>query len=130
MFREASGDWEEFLSLENQGGWADEARQHLEADRKKLSRSEESPAGLEPGDPLIFNQIRKAPVGSSGDCAAVAALAEDFVHRYGDTWLQVLLSGSNRPGYRGALETLASAVTPNLQGDPIRAAAQASAAAM
>ena len=123
MFQEAVADWEQFLRIEKQGGWAEEARQHLEADLKKLGRAGMSPSPAEPGDSVVTDALRAVFVNSvDRKRAALFALSDAFISQYGDRWLRDLLIGADHPKFLAALQLLDQALTSNLQGDPVRAA--------
>jgi CHAT domain-containing protein/tetratricopeptide (TPR) repeat protein len=130
MFREATSDWEEFLRTESQGGWADEARHHLADDRAKLSRFNQPPLSVEPGDIAVLTQLRDAYLASSLDSRSISALSDSFATRYGDWWLRDLISHRDRPGFRDALRALDQAATTNQRGDSVHAAEQGRLAAI
>ena len=79
MPHEAQTDWERLLKVEPDGGWAGEARTHLESLRRKLNRNLSAhPTGdlaeTEPGQPEVFDRLRKG-------IRRCPAAANDAAHR-------------------------------------------------
>jgi CHAT domain-containing protein/cytochrome c-type biogenesis protein CcmH/NrfG len=89
---EAADDWREFLRREPSGGWASEAREHLqrleEMLRKQRGSSDDTGSDLLPG--TVLGVIRHQPPED------VIRLARTMLAEHGDNWVSNLASDSQR----------------------------------
>jgi CHAT domain-containing protein len=89
---EAADDWREFLRREPSGGWASEAREHLqrieEMLRKQRGSSDDTGSDLLPG--TVLGVIRQHPPED------ISRLARTMLAEHGDKWVSNLASDSQR----------------------------------
>ena len=153
----AISDWSAFLAAAGRSDWAAEARQHLDADRRRVAHHDAAVAAplLPPAtlarlgalppeeDGRIEEYLRQAvttwlpaayPAHGRPDADAQAglrALAGWEAHAHHDAWLQqVLAEAQPTPAFAQGAAALAAAVMANAAGTPdaARAAAVASVA--
>jgi len=147
LYTQAIDDWQHYLRLDPQGGWADEARQHLQAIRNKVDQHTRSMAEplLTPDfitssrvraevlqariDARIEDYLKIATTDwlpaaysrrteeSRADRDALNTLARITLDRHQDAWLSDLLTKTDSREFRLGVDSLAKAILANEGGD-------------
>ena len=154
LYRQALEDWEHYLQLDPQGGWANEANQHINNLRQKIN--EQTRGATEPLlDPATFVEkvnegedsqnvlkrhsedyldaavrewLPRATTNSGNTSATTDALARLAVimrDAHQDPWLSDLLTAAPAKNFSRAIEALADALNANATGDFVRAESSA-----
>jgi CHAT domain-containing protein/tetratricopeptide (TPR) repeat protein len=84
LYQQAVADWERYLQLDSQSGWANEANRHLATLRGKLKSQGDLEEGL-PNDPLAF--VAKARSQMEGAPQYAEAHADDYLDLATRIWL-------------------------------------------
>jgi CHAT domain-containing protein len=154
LYRQALEDWEHYLQLDPQGGWANEANQHINNLRQKLNEQTRG-AGEPLLDPAAFvaevdkgedsknvlkrrsedyldaavrEWLPRATTDSGNTSATTEALARLAVIlrvAHQDPWLSDLLTAAPSKNFSRAIEALADALNANATGDFVRAESSA-----
>jgi CHAT domain-containing protein/cytochrome c-type biogenesis protein CcmH/NrfG len=109
LYAEAVNDWEHYLRVDPNGGWADDARNNLQRVKQKIAEREKRTAA-----PLLSPEAFSAAIGANHEDAA--ALLDQRTELYLETalqsWLPQVYGGSSSQATRGearrALEYLAA----------------------
>ena len=144
LYRQALEDWEHYLQLDAKGEWANEATQHINNLRQKLS--EQTRSATEPLlDPAAFvkavdeggdskNVLTRRtedyldaavrewlPSSDGATTEALGRLAQMLRDTHQDTWLSDLLTAPPSKSFSPAVAALAEAANANASGDFVRA---------
>jgi CHAT domain-containing protein/tetratricopeptide (TPR) repeat protein len=146
LYTQAVDDWEHYLRVDPQGGWADEARTRLAGVKQRLSEKglaeplltpkEITEAGV--GDPVMRERMNRrveeylklaatdwlqeafseSASGQSREAqTALASLAQITRQLHADYWLADLLSHTSGVKFRAAINALATSIRADEHGD-------------
>jgi CHAT domain-containing protein len=112
-YREALDTWNRYLQIETTGGWADEARRHVQTLRAMLqARRDLRTRRAEDAITALAGQGFR----SSADLDA-SNVANDLAERHGDPWLRDFFDAEHRTPNPRAIENLQASIRAFTAGD-------------
>lgn len=148
LYAQSIDDWDHYLRIDPQGGWADEARKRVAALRNKVQQRDQS-RGEKLAIPSLISETPEfsafdtrleeyldravaewlPTLVSSPQLRGLKVLSHIATERHNDPWLDELLAGSTSKEFSVATKELSAAVLSNERADTGNARVHAARAA-
>lgn len=119
LYEQATGDWEQYLRLDPKGGWANEARRHLETIRNEIQEQKKRGSFF---SPRILRSFPKNSTDETAPFRPIDEHLESYIKAIETMWLPSIYSKEkgNHGSIEGTAETaeFVARVAKTKHGDP------------